>query len=230
MTLIKALKTMWQDGSIMRDVIAEIARMVQRADDILHLAWAACRGESSPDELNAKAREHDKAINNGERTARRLIAEHLTINPGDDVSGCLAVVIMAKDIERLGDHARSVLNVARHAQGDISRFRHFKELDHIVATLCELLPVLRSAIEDSSEAKAHEVMRRYQETKKKLKELQRNLLASDLDCEEAVATTLLARDLLRINAHAGNAASAVIFPIENIDFVSRGLREEEGES
>jgi len=42
-----------------------------------------------------------------------------------------------------------------------------------------------------------------------------------------VATTLIARYLKRVNAHIGNTASGVIFPLENIDFVSRGLKEEE---
>ena len=62
--------------------------------------------------------------------------------------------------------------------------------------------------------------------KKELKEIQGGLFLSDLRGEEAVASTLLTRFLMRVNAHAANAASAVMFPLENIDFVGRGLREE----
>ena len=63
--------------------------------------------------------------------------------------------------------------------------------------------------------------------KKKTKELHNTLFDTEMASREAVAASLLTRVLTRINAHIGNAASGVIFPLDNIDYVSRGLRESE---
>jgi phosphate uptake regulator len=170
---------------------------------------------------------HDKAINRNERDIRRLTVEHLSINPGEDVSGCLAVLIMAKDVERIGDHGRNIFGVAARLDTPLTGFRLFDPLQCMQAETGEMLPKLQRAVLESSEEIAHEILAAYKERKKEAKALAEQLHTTEMPSREAVATTLLTRFLTRINAHIGNAASGVIFPLENIDFVSRGLRQEE---
>jgi len=89
------------------------------------------------------------------------------------------------------------------------------------------LPKLQLAILESSEQVAHEVLAQYQELKPQIRGLYDALLGLETPTtREAVATALLVRSFTRINAHIGNATSGVIFPLENIDFVTRGLRQE----
>jgi phosphate uptake regulator len=225
--MLKNIRALWKDGSIMHEAIERLGQMVEDAEYVYTHAWDVCTGQAVAEKSKEAIREHDKAVNRNERHIRRLLAEHLTINPEGDVSGCLAVMIMAKDLERLGDHGRNIFNLNARLEGGVSGFKLFPELDGVRKHIAGMFPVLQRAIVESREEIAHEVLKTYQEVKQEVKRLQGSLFDADLAGREAVVTTLLVRYFMRINAHIGNAASGVIFPLENIDFVSRGLREEE---
>lgn len=226
--MLKAIRALWKSGGLMEQAIDELVQMVADVEYVYTHAWEVCTGQAVADKTADPLKEHDKAVNRGERKIRRLIAEHLAINPGEDVSGCLALLIMAKDIERAGDHGRNVYGIGAGLNRSITGFRLFDRLDEARGGIGALLPDLRRAIRDSDEEIAHDILARYQEQKKRLKDLQTMLFASDLPSTlEAVASAYLVRALTRVNAHLGNATTGIIFPIENIDFVSRGLKKEQ---
>jgi phosphate uptake regulator len=225
--MFKELRALWKDGSIMGDVISLLGEMVSSASYVYGRAWEACTGNAVSSTTEDNIREQDKAVNRGERKARRMLVEHLTLNPGQDVSGCLAVMVMAKDIERIGDHARNIYGVGARMTGSIENYRLFKPLDGVQKQIGGHFPKLERAILNSDESLAHEILAGYQEIKKEVKDAQSALFETDLSGAEAVNTTLLTRFLMRINAHVGNTASGIVFPLENIDFVSRGLRQED---
>ena len=107
--MLREIRKLWKDGSPMLGVVERLAQMVADAEYVYVHAWEVCTGQAVIDKTDAPLRERDKAVNRGEREIRRLIASHLGINPGEDVSGCLAVMIMAKDVERLkGRHVAPV--------------------------------------------------------------------------------------------------------------------------
>ncbi|MFC1451797.1 PhoU domain-containing protein [Verrucomicrobiota bacterium] len=225
--MLKELKALWRDGTIMSDAVRTLARMVADASYVYGHAWEVCTGQAVKDAIAREIREHDKAVNRGEREVRRMLVEHLSINPGKDASGCLAVMIMAKDVERIGDHARNIFGVGMRLDSPITDYRLFGQLDRIQKAVGKHLPKLERAILDSDEAAVDEILTNYQEIKKQVKDAQSSLFEGEMESREAVNSTLLTRFLMRINAHVGNAASGVVFPLENIDFVSRGLRKKE---
>ena len=55
--------------------------------------------------------ERDVAVNELERSIRRKVLRHLTVNPGHDVAICLALMSVAKDAERIGDYCKNVFEV-----------------------------------------------------------------------------------------------------------------------
>lgn len=227
--MFKEIKALWRKESVMSQVVDKMAGMVENAHYVFTHAWETCRGEAVADKIRHSIKDHDKAVNIGERESRKLLVEHLTINPGEDVSGCLAVMIITKDLERLGDHARNIFTVADKYDGRIPGFRYFDELDEVYEQLNKMLPKLQRALHDFDDDLAREILDDYQAVKPLVKTLQNTLFEVDLPSREAVTTMLLNRYMMRINAHIGNATSGIIFPIENIDFVSRGLRQEEKE-
>ncbi|NQT92702.1 MAG: hypothetical protein HQ559_08070 [Lentisphaerae bacterium] len=225
--MLKQLREMWKDGSMMNDVIEQLAGMVTDAQYVYDRAWEVCTGQAVAEKTEKPVRKHDKAVNRGERQIRRMLVQHLSINPGKDVSGCLAVMIMAKDVERVGDHGRNIFGIGARLQAPVTGFKLFDRMNEVQKQVGELFPKLERAILESNDETAREILSRYQETKILTKGLETALFETEMDGGEAVASSLLSRFFTRINAHIGNAASGVIFPLENIDFVSRGLREEE---
>ncbi len=225
--MLKTIVNLWKSGSIMNDVMEQLGRMVGDAEYVVNHAWEVCAGQAIAEKVDPLIKGRDKEINRAERTIRRLVVQHLNINPGQDVSGCLAIMLVSKDVERIGDHGRNILQVAVRAQSPVSEFKFYGELSVVHAELAKLLPMLQRALVESNTDLARQTLDLYQALKKQSKEIGRALYDADMTTREAVATTLLWRFMRRINSHIGNAASGVLFPVENIDFVSRGLKEED---
>lgn len=226
--MLKEILAAWDEGSLMRDAVQKLGQMMLDVEYLYNHAWETCLGQTVADEVGPEVKKHDQAVNQAERDIRKMLLEHLSLNPGKDVSGCMAVLIMAKDAERLGDHARNVFDLGVRAAGKAKEMRLFAQFDAIAPQLGAQLPRLQRGIRESDEVLAHEVIARYQAIKQELKDLTRALWETpDLTGFEGVWCAHLVRYLKRINAHQGNVASGIIFPLHNIDFVSRGLREEE---
>ena len=227
--MLKALKELWTHSSIMPQAVEELADMLANSAAVYRSAWGVCAGEAVADKVKASLTEHDRDVNKGERSIRRMLVEHLNINPAHDVSGALAVMNMAKDIERIGDYSRNIYGIASRLDRPGSELALFEDMKGIHQQLESYFPKLERAIRDSNENIAHEILENYQNSKKDLKALQKKLFQTEMPVREAVASALLTQCFVRINAHLGNTASGLVFPLENIDFVSRGLREEANE-
>ena len=224
--MLKDIAMLWKDDSPMRKVVDILGEMVTAGEYVFNRAWEVCLGQAVVDATRGPLKGRDKEVNRMEREVRRRLLEHLSINPGEDASGCLALMIMAKDLERVGDHGRNLFELAARAEHGVAGMKLFERMKPISEKIIVYFPKLRRAILESSEEVAHEILADYQELKGPIKDLQAALFSTDMPSGEAVISTMLTRTLMRINAHIGNAASGVIFPLENIDFVSRGLRKE----
>ena len=210
----------------MREVIDTLDTMVGDADYVVTHAWETCTGQAVTERVGPLIRDRDKAVNRGERKIRRLVVEHLSLNPGQDVSGCLAMLLIAKDVERIGDHGRNLFDVADRLSGRVPEFHFFSEMNGLYGELAQMLTLLRRAVSESNAETARAILDRYVQIKPRMKAFIPGLYDAGLPCDEAVATTLLARSLRRIIAHTGNAASGIVFPVETIDFISHGLADE----
>lgn len=224
--MLKIIAQCWQGGGIMHDVIERLARMIVDAEYVYTHAWEVCTGQAVIDATEEPIRERDKAVNRQEREIRRMLLEHLTINPGHDASGCLAVMSMAKDIERTGDLAEDLFRLGARIEGNARKLKYFKRLSALQQQIAPNFPRLERAIRESSDDLAHEILDAYNAAKPECKQLREDLFNDELPTREAAVTVLMIHTFTRINAHIGNTATGVIFPLENIDFVSRGLREE----
>lgn len=224
--MLKELVAYWRDSGIMMDAIAKLGEMITTAEYVYTHAWEACKGQAVLQKIAIPLKEKDKRVNSAEREIRKLLVEHLSLRPGQDASGCLAVMIMAKDAERIGDHGRNIFDLAVQSEGTIPHMGLFDAMEAVSVPLTAQFDLLKQAVLESDEELAHEVLDQYQGLKSSIAQMQGSLYTSDFQGREAVVSALLVRAFKRINAHIGNIASGVIFPLENIDYVGRGLKEE----
>lgn len=222
--MLKELAAIWRDSGIMKQVVQELGQMVADAQYVYTHAWEVCVGQAVIEETKDPLREADRAVNRGERGVRRMLVEHLTLNPGRDVSGCLAVMVMAKDIERIGDLAKDIFSLGSRFEGKARELKYFDRLDALSAKIGAYFPELQRAILDSNEEIARAILESNKGVKKECGGVLADLYADNVGTQEAVTTALLVRHFRRVNAHLCNAASGIIFPIEDISFVSRGLK------
>jgi phosphate uptake regulator len=223
--MLKELLQLWKKSGIMLKAIETFGSMLEDCAYIFERSWKVFSGELSMADEKSDIYNRDKGVNQKERDIRRMLLEHLTMNPGQDASGCLALMSMVKDAERIGDYSKNIFDLTIIVDGNIGKLRY---MDHIVAIqqkVNESLSQLKSAFLDSDEQKAQKILADYKDAKDACKDILRSLFCENIPKQEALITLLLARYLKRINSHASNVASGIIYPLDKIDFVRGGLLE-----
>ena len=191
------------------------AWMFSRANEVLYSTVAA-------EDVRTPLYERDVAVNELERSIRRKVLRHLTVNPGHDVAICLALMSVAKDAERIGDYCKNVFEVGVFYTEGFHVDRYQKPLDSISERLRGLFSELIAATRNSDEQKAHRVITATREIRHISDELIESLLREEdsIEFHEAVAYSLLARHYKRVASHLANIATAVTGRLEDLDFPS----------
>ena len=195
--------------SLIVDAFEEVTRMVERAERMFD---AACTAFMSDQERDVDISAEDRAINEGERMIRRLVTQHLTINPKQDLPASLALFSIVHDVERIGDYAKSLSELCQwqsDSEGsDAGRQLHEK----ITPLFGQLLQALRDEDVDA----ARQVMRAHEEVKIASDTFVTGAFQDEASNRHTVVQVMAVRFLRRISAHLSNVASSVVNPLDRI--------------
>lgn len=209
--------------SAVERAFGDLARMLEhaswmflRANEVLHSTVPA---EEVRDAIYAR----DRAINDLERSIRRKVLRHLTVNPGYDVAVCLALMSVAKDAERIGDYCKNVFEVGVLYSEGFHVARYQEPLDNAADQTVEMFDMVLQACRNSDEAGARRALEKSREVRSVCERITQALLREDFDVafHEAVAYSLLARHYKRVAAHLANIATGVLGDLEELDFEPR---------
>lgn len=223
--MLKELVDLWKNRGIMIKAVDLFGEMLEDCAYIFERSWKVFIGELKVEDEKADIYSRDKEVNKKEREIRRLLVEHLGINPSSDASGCLALMSMVKDAERIGDYSKNIFDLAVMVNGDSDKFMYKEKIVSIHENVDTSLKSLKKAFMNSDENIAKEIISRYEPTKKGCNIILKDLFEQDIPKQKALITVLLARYLKRINSHVSNVASGIILPLDQIDFVRGGLLE-----
>lgn len=190
----------------------EFAVMLQQAAKMYDAAVAGLL-DNTPIEVDLK--EMDDVIDDGEQNIRRILLEHLAVNPEHQLVASLALLSIVQDAERMGDFAAGIGDVV-----DLAREkREGPFADDLRAISERLRPQFdaceRAFCQDDAEL-AREVALRHTRIKADLITYTEKLAESDLSAGLAVVYGAAARILRRISAHLANIASAVSQPFDRL--------------
>jgi len=183
--MLKEIARAWRSGGLMKDVIRELAEMVADAEYVYSKAWEACLGLVDLQEMEQPLRERDKQINSRERHIRRMLLEHATLNPGRDISGCLAVMTMGKDAERMGDLSKDIFRLSMRLNGSVRELKYFSRLEEIQQSILQEFPLLQQAVRKSDDEAVDALFEHYQQVKPMIKDLLDEVLSDELSTLEA---------------------------------------------
>ena len=188
--------------------------MLERAQ---HMFGASCGTLLSCDnaDMDVDVDREDRDINAGERLVRRMIFQHLTINPEQDLPTSLALVSIVHDVERLGDYAKNLTELNRWSDlcaGDTDCSRMCREIHEMIAPL---FGQVIEAFRKSDTEVARQVMRRHVEIKERTDVFVESVMHYP-DSKEAVIYSLASRFLRRTSAHLSNVASSLVNPLDRI--------------
>jgi phosphate transport system protein len=191
------------------------------ADREMFLAAASSLREHDDARIELDIYAKDQLINAYEREVRRKVLTHLALSSSSSIAAGLALVSIVIDIERIGDLAKNIVDLALNHPGKLTCGTLEEDIRKIETTVKTMFTLLIEALPNGDEGKAKEVMSEHWWIARRSDEILNVLIKRnepDLVCNEAVATALYVRFLKRISAHLMNIASSVVNPFDRIGF------------
>jgi phosphate uptake regulator len=191
-----------------------IAEMLDNDHRAYTLSVSALLGDATHADVRDEVRRTDFQVNEGERAIRRDLVVHASVAGGLEVPGLLVYMSVVKDIERVGDYAKNLLDLARDG-ANLGGHPAWRDTFDAVATF----------IHDTHETFAKRDVDRAREMlisgdvmldmfDDGVSEL---VSGTDQDAD-AVARALAYRYLKRIVAHLMNVLSSVVMPLDQLDY------------
>ena len=204
------------EESGLENIESQVQRMVNDARHTFDLALSAVTGgavETVADEI----RETDRQINATEVEIRRALVVHASVHGGIDTSEVLAFMNMIKDLERIGDYNKNIFDLAEEGVS----FTESPELDSILSLRDEVssrISLMGEILSVRDEQRARTYIERGDELRRDFDQRVNELLHSTEAAVAAVPKALLFRFLKRVSAHSSNVVSAVIMPVDQLDY------------
>lgn len=190
----------------------ETLTMLDKAQQVFGIAWQRLAEDATNDRISGL----DQDINAGERLVRRLVIEHLTLNPEQDLPFSLTLVSIVHDIERLGDYAKSISELSELSDARLSSSGLGQRCREIQAELEPMFQLAIDGISEDNEEKAVDLMARHRQIKTKTDQIVTEALKGEQSNREDLLSVLVSRYLRRVSAHLSNVVSCIVNPFDLI--------------
>lgn len=185
------------------------------------LASTVILSGADPKAIGADIEATDARINKAEQTLRSELVVHVSVRGGGDIGLVLGYTLLLKKIERIGDQAKNIFDLAADGVSlsgadDIDEFvARRQEISQMYVEAADLL-----ASQNADDAK--EFLRRSLALNELCGAKVREYMHSDQPGSWAVPRAMLYRYWKRIVANLAGIVTAAIEPLQNIDYLDDG--------
>jgi phosphate transport system protein len=192
----------------------ETVTMLDKAHQVFGLAWQILTEDGESEHLSRL----DREINEGERMVRRLVIEHLTMNPDQELPTSLTLVSIVHDVERLGDYAKSIAELRDMSDVTLATEGLGQRCRDVQAEIEPMFQLAIEGITDDDEAKAADLMAQHRAIKAQTDTITSDAVANEQSDRSDLLAVLVSRYLRRVSAHLSNVVSSIVNPF---DLISR---------
>ena len=210
--MFKHLFSTAKPSPLLEAAFQDVETMFRQSSKMLDLSLAALL-DNKPIEVDLD--DMDDVVDEGERMVRRTVLQHLTVNPKQDLVASLILVSIVQDVERIGDFARGLAEVARLANKPRGG-PWAADLRSLAHRLRPMFEICAQAFREDNVEQARIVVSNHVKLKKDLIVYTSRVAASDLPADMAVTYSAAVRILRRVSAHLSNIASTVVQPFDRI--------------
>jgi phosphate uptake regulator len=196
---------------------AEITGMLSTTGKTLQMAFDALARRVEPEEVGDALHSKDRSINRVERSIRRQLVVHAGVRGSEvDLPMLLVYMSIAKDIERVGDIAKDLWDLAA-AGADMSQGEDLVKVDEEAGTIARLISDTARNYGDRDTEGAVEILNQADDL---TDGYEAEMLAqlNVVDVRLAVTRALYCRYLMRVTAHLMNVLTAVVMPFHRLDY------------
>ena len=195
---------------------SQVQRMIADARHTFDLAMNAVTGgavETVADEV----RRTDRQINVTEIEIRRELLVHISVHGTADAGEMLVFMNMIKDLERIGDYNKNIFDLALEGVS----FSGAEDLEQILGFREELssrIALMGEILDTRDEDRARAYIERGDQLRREFDGLVNELVHATAPALAAVPRALLYRFLKRVAAHCANVVTAVVMPVDRLDY------------
>ena len=216
--MLKQLLQMLGAKSPLNAMLAEFAQMIEKTEWMYDICIQVLMHNKEAEEVREEIYAKDREVNEHQRSIRRKIVRHLTLQPGIDVPACLVLMSVVKDAERMGDFCKNIYELGAMFDVTFDRGRYKTPLMELTEQVEHLFSKTRKAFERSDEEIARSIIAKGTRISKQCDTLRKQLMVDNLPTKKAVGYTLMSRYLNRISSHLTNIATSVITSVDNLDY------------
>ncbi len=212
--MYRDLLNIWKGSGLLRLCVDDLLKMFDISEMMFSAGWEMITGSGKVEDLYRI----DRQLNELQIAIRRRILEHLAINPAQDINSSFVLAILVIDLERIGDYAKNLDEIAKHYPEPISGGA-FDALHPMAERVKEMFAQTKIAITESDEELARKVMADQANLAMQADRLMDQLIESkDVSVKEGIVVALLSRYIKRVSAHLKNVASSVVNPYHRIGY------------
>jgi phosphate transport system protein len=205
------------DGDRLDRIEATLQRMFVDDRHAFDLAMSALVAGATPHSVGAELRATDHRVNEAEREIRRELVVHAGVHGGIDTPAVLVYMSIVKDVERIGDYAKNLFDIA--ADGvTFDAGEHAQEMQALRDEVSTMIADVAGAFAEREHSRARPLLTRGDELLDRFDDRVSALVKGDDQGPNAVAVALANRYLKRIVAHLMNVLSAVVMPVDQLDY------------
>jgi phosphate uptake regulator len=215
----------WLQGDGLDEVQEVFLGLLGDDRHVFDLAMAARVGGADPATIAEGLFAAEERTDEAERKIRRLVLVHASVRGAADIPACLMYMSIAKDAERIGDLSKGLFGIAE----SIGAPPPGELLDELISLRDEISPMIPEAgriFSDDDRDAAHDFIERSRELQRRCRHRIEGLLREEADLPQPAASVLTFRHLARIVANLLNIVSAVVVPLDQLDYPSEEIDEE----
>jgi phosphate uptake regulator len=181
------------------------------------LAMSALMGDVVASSVNDDLRLRDREVNQLEREIRRELVVHSSVVGAIDTPAILVYMSVVKDVERIGDYAKNLLDLALD-EANFSTLPDAADWRALGTDISQFIVDAGSAFRGRDQGRCR-ALRNWGDQMLDQFDLRVSALVRGEDTgAQAVARALAYRYLKRVIAHLMNLLSAVVMPLDQLDF------------
>jgi len=172
-------------------------------------------------EVDINVRDRDQEVNSYEREVRRNVFNHLVVSGTEMLPSGLALISIIIDIERIGDYAKNMVELALEHPGKLHGGVLEEKLTQIEEAVEDHFIQTRKCFEAGDGEMALKLLEKYSWVNQACDDCLIVLIREEdanIKPGDAVALALYSRQLKRINSHLRNITTSVVNPFDRIGF------------
>lgn len=205
----------------MEQITHRVVGMLADARHSFDLATSALIEGVPAAEVADEIHSTDGRINRAEQELRRELIVHVAVRGADDIGDVLGYILLIKKIERIGDQAKNVFDMADEGIS-FAEADDREEFAAVLHTISQMLDEVAELLVDPDPGRIADFRARADQMRAAEEVHIRELMHSEAPGHWAVPRAVLHRYLKRVIANLGGVITTLTEPVQTQDYFDAG--------